>query len=221
MGWILAPVSYGRVPLTFEIPHDAVSIVMARAQKLKVYRTAAGFNDAYVAAPSQKAALAAWGSEKDLFARGVAEIVTDPALTAEPLASPGVVVKQSRGTTAEQISAMPNRPVRSSPKSASNDGASLKPPGRVTPAAAVKPAPKPKPSSGKRDAAERKLDTIRTEYDRQLKALADREAKLARERREIESARRDDLAAAEAAAEEERRAYDDALREWRKSRNAA
>lgn len=193
---------------------------MARAQKLKVYRTAAGFDDAYVAAPSQKAALAAWGSEKDLFARGVAEIVTDPALTAEPLASPGVVVKQSRGTTTEQIKAMPDRPAPSSRKDASDDGASLKRSCKRTPAAAVTSAPKPKPSSGKRDAAERALDTIRTGYDRKLKALADQEAKLARERRKIESARRDDMGAAETAAEEERRAYDDALREWRKSKSA-
>jgi hypothetical protein len=32
---------------------------MARAPKLKVYRMAVGFHDAYVAAPSQKAAAAA------------------------------------------------------------------------------------------------------------------------------------------------------------------
>ena len=31
--------------------------------KLKVYRTPIGFHDAYVAAPSQKAALDAWGSD--------------------------------------------------------------------------------------------------------------------------------------------------------------
>lgn len=34
---------------------------MPRKQKLKVYRTPIGFHDAYVAAPSQKAALKAWG----------------------------------------------------------------------------------------------------------------------------------------------------------------
>lgn len=68
VGSILAPVSYGRVPLTFEVPHDAVLIVMACAQKLKVYQTPAGFNDAYVAEPNQKATLEAWGSERDLFA---------------------------------------------------------------------------------------------------------------------------------------------------------
>lgn len=52
---------------------------MARA--LKVYRTPIGFHDAYVAAPSQKAALAAWGTKKNLFARGDAGIVTDAKLS--------------------------------------------------------------------------------------------------------------------------------------------
>ena len=41
-------------------------------RKLKVFRTPIGFHDAYVAAPSQKAALQAWGTDTDLFARGVA-----------------------------------------------------------------------------------------------------------------------------------------------------
>lgn len=76
---------------------------MAKPKKLKVYRTPIGFHDAYVAAPSQKAALEAWGSDANLFTRGVAEIVTDDALTAEPLANPGTVVKRLRGTADEQI----------------------------------------------------------------------------------------------------------------------
>ena len=50
-------------------------------RKLKVFRTSAGFDDAYVAAPSRKAALAAWGADADLFARGVAEEVSDTTLT--------------------------------------------------------------------------------------------------------------------------------------------
>eukprot|EP01035_Chromulina_nebulosa_P046785 gene46785-63390_t len=61
------------------------ALVMPR--QLKVFRTPIGFHDAYVAAPSRKAALQAWGSDADLFARGMAEIVTDPALTAGPLAN--------------------------------------------------------------------------------------------------------------------------------------
>jgi hypothetical protein len=40
---------------------------MARSARLKVFRTPIGFHDAYIAAPSQKAALEAWGSDKDIF----------------------------------------------------------------------------------------------------------------------------------------------------------
>ena len=76
-----------------------------RKQKLKVYRRPIGFHDALVAAPSQKAALEAWGASTDLFARGLAEMVTDPALTKAPLAAPGKVVKVSRGSKAEQLRA--------------------------------------------------------------------------------------------------------------------
>ena len=35
--------------------------------KLKVFRTAIGFHDAYVASPSRAAALRAWGADTDLF----------------------------------------------------------------------------------------------------------------------------------------------------------
>ena len=35
---------------------------MARTGRLKVFRTSIGFHDAYVAAPSRKAALEAWGA---------------------------------------------------------------------------------------------------------------------------------------------------------------
>ena len=42
-----------------------------RKQKLKVYCTPVGFHDAYVAAPSQKAALQAWGAKTNLFAQGL------------------------------------------------------------------------------------------------------------------------------------------------------
>ena len=56
-----------------------------RKQKLKVFRTPIGFHDAYVAAPSQKAALEAWGADGNLFAQGIAEQVTDPDVMEEPL----------------------------------------------------------------------------------------------------------------------------------------
>jgi hypothetical protein len=179
---------------------------MARAPRLKVYRTAAGFHDAYVAASSQKAALAAWGSEHDLFARGVAELVTDPELAAEPLASPGVVIKRSRGTAAEQIAALPDR--------------------KPTPQARKAPAPAPrqakarppKPGSAKVDSAAAALDAVQREHDRQLHALAEREAALARERRSLERARDAALGKAQKVLDAEQAAYDAALRAWRAAR---
>ena len=69
---------------------------------LKVYRMAVGFHDAYVAAPSQKAAAEAWGSDIAVFARGEAELVTDPKLMEEPLANPGKVIKRLRGTAEDR-----------------------------------------------------------------------------------------------------------------------
>lgn len=56
---------------------------MARGSRLKVYRTPIGFHDTYVAAPSQKAALAAWGSGHDLFS------------TAEPFSRVVMFARQS------------------------------------------------------------------------------------------------------------------------------
>lgn len=194
---------------------------MARARKLKVYRTIAGFNDAYVAAPSQKAALEAWGSDRDLFARGIAELVTDPALTAEPLASPGVVVKHSRGTTAEHIKAMPDPEPRRQQDDFSDRPKASKQSARSKPAAASKPARKPKPSSAKLQAAEATLDTVKTDYAGKMKVLANQEAKLARERRDLEKRQREDVGAADAAVEEEQQAYDDAMRKWRKTPEGA
>lgn len=76
------------------------------ARRLKVFRTPIGFHDAYVAAPSRKAALAAWGTDADLFARGTAEEVTEARLTAEPLKRPGEVIRVSRGDLAAQLKAL-------------------------------------------------------------------------------------------------------------------
>jgi hypothetical protein len=181
---------------------------MARAAKLKVYRTAAGFHDAYVAAPSQKAALAAWGSDHDLFARGIAELVTDPDLSAEPLASPGVVIKRSRGTSAEQIAALPERETRSA-KPGDTTAPAVKP--KLEP----KPTPKPKPSRAKLAAAEDALESQETAYRKTLRELAEREAALARERRDLERSRDTDLTVARNTVQDEKTRYDAAIENWK------
>ena len=124
------------------------------ARKLKVFRTTAGFNDAYVAAPSQKAALAAWGADVDLFARGIAEVVTDPALTAEPLANPGKVLTVSRGDLAAHLKALEKQ----SPPARRGGSAAVK----MSPAKPAKPRKELKRAAPKRDrldAAEKALKT--------------------------------------------------------------
>jgi len=83
-------------------PYEGSTVYLTRSicmsRRLKVFRTNAGFYDAYIAAPSRLAALAAWGAKGDLFAREAAEEITDPALTAEPLAHPGEVIRKPRGS---------------------------------------------------------------------------------------------------------------------------
>lgn len=172
--------------------------------KLKVFRTPIGFHDAYVAAPSRKAALAGWGADKDLFARGAAEEVTDPALTAAPLARPGEVVKVSRGSREEQLAALPE----ATPKVAAKRG-------RAARAAKADPKPKPKPSRNALDAAEQALAEAETRHEDERTALAEEEAALERRKRDAKRAHDAEVARLERermAAESDYRA---ALETWR------
>jgi hypothetical protein len=174
---------------------------MARPAQLKVFRTAIGFHDAYVAAPSQKAAMEAWGSDKGLFARGEAELVTDPALTAEPLASPGKVIKRLRGTAAEHIAALPDE----------------KPAGRAKKKIVPKEEPKrgPRPSRDDLEAAESALASAQRRHAEELKALAEREAELERERRALGRAQSDEMARLARERDKAAAQYDEAMRRWR------
>jgi hypothetical protein len=69
------------------------------ARQLKVYHTHLSFYDMIVAAPSQKAAAQAWGATPDLFARGFAEVTTDPQLVEAALSKPGVVLRRQFGSS--------------------------------------------------------------------------------------------------------------------------
>ncbi|WP_022682027.1 hypothetical protein [Sphingobium bisphenolivorans] len=168
---------------------------------LKVYRTAIGFHDAYVAAPSQKAALEAWGADVNLFARGVAELVTDEALVKEPLAAPGKVIKRARGSIAEHLAALPaDEPApRQSAK----------------PASPRKPArPKPRPSRRALEEAEEALARLEEVQAGERKDLARREAALKRERQALEKKQAADHARLEEARNAEQARYEKALRAW-------
>lgn len=164
-------------------------------RKLKVFRTPAGFHDAYVAAPSRKAALAAWGADADLFARGVAEEVTDPALMADALARPGEVVKRSRGTAEEQLAALPDVPKK-------------RPMKKVAKAT-------PKPRRDDLDAAEQALEDARTRQRAAERDLAKRQEALDRDKRAAAKAWEKQRAALENARDVAAADYDAALEKWR------
>jgi hypothetical protein len=150
---------------------------MAKPTKLKVFRTPIGFHDAFVAAPSQKAALEAWGSESNLFAQGVAELVTDPALTKEPLSRPGEVVRRPRGSPDEQIEALGKVGSRKSPKD--RPGASPK-------RERSKEKKAPRPSRAAVDKAEQALQRAEVRHRATLDKLRADEQALHQRRREIE-----------------------------------
>lgn len=154
-------------------------------RKLKVFRTPTGFHDAYVAAPSRKAALEAWGADADLFARGTAEQVTDPKLTAEPLNHPGEVIRVSRGDLQAQLKALgPRRkPAAKKKGEAKPDRKPPKPPPRrnkVDQAEVALDQARRKQATDRaalekqRDAIERKLDALEARHDREIARLEER-----------------------------------------------
>lgn len=179
--------------------------------KLKVYRTAIGFHDAYVAASSQKAALKAWGSDKNLFAHGAADVVTDPVLTAEPLASPGKVIKRLRGTADEQMAALPpDRP------KADQSADKAPPPTSIT-AKKRPPTPKPPPSRGELEEADAALDRFEAQAREKLAELKRREEALAQERKRTVTALDEQRAALADDRDRAAVAYDNAVRRWKES----
>ena len=169
-------------------------------RKRKVFRTPTGFHDAYVAAPSRKAALEAWGAAADLFARGDAEQVTEPRLMAEPLKHPGEVIRVSRGDLKAQLKAL--GPRKTTKRGKADAGLAEKP---VAKMAARSSPPKrdevdraeaalARAQSARakdiaalerqRDAVERKLDTVKARHTKTLSRLEERLDKAKAEYRE-------------------------------------
>lgn len=171
-------------------------------RQAQVYRAAMGFHDVYVAAPSRKAALEAWGSEHDLFSRGIAEVVIDPELTERPLAQPGVVVKRLRGSAAEQIAALPSD---TSPTKAVSRSAPKPPKHKAT----------PPPSRSEVEKAEQALAAAEARHSSAAEALGYEEAQLQRKRRDLEKAQAAEIQKLRRSLERVNALYDKAVRNWR------
>ena len=184
-----------------------------RTAKLKVFRTPIGFHDAYVAAPSQKAALAAWGSGTNLFAAGAAELVTDPKLTKGPLAKPGEVIRVVRGSEAEHVRALGKTAKRAGKRAADDDkqGPSPRPSPAGGRASAKRP---PRPSHAPVDKAEQALERARQRHRDAVQKIRAEEERLAKRRRELEARHRDERDALQQALDEARERYSAAMEEW-------
>lgn len=166
--------------------------------KLKVFRLPVGFHDAYVAAPSQKAAAAAWGADIAVFSRGEAEVVTQPDLMEEPLAHPGKVIKRLRGTAAEQIAAL-------GPLEDGEPKRKAAPPKKA----------KPRPSRTALEEAEQEMEAMRARHAKARRSLAEREAELERERKSLEAAQRAEMKRLEDRLGKVASAYEQAMQRWR------
>jgi hypothetical protein len=74
-------------------------LAKARARKLKVFHAQIGFYDTVVAAPSQAAALRAWGTHQNLFADGLARLTDEPQAVEAALANPDTPLKRGLGSS--------------------------------------------------------------------------------------------------------------------------
>ena len=172
------------------------------ARKLKVFQAQVGFYDTVVAAPSQAAALRAWGTHQNLFASGEAKVTTDEAAVAAAIAHPETPLRRAVGTSdpfaLEPISLprVPDAPKRTP----------------VKPAARAKPAEplKPPADRSKLNAAEAALRRIDKRRKAEEAAFRREEEHLEARKAKAQSAYVEARKAATAKVVAERTAYRDA-----------
>jgi hypothetical protein len=176
-----------------------------RKQKLKVFRTPIGFHDAYVAAPSRKAALEAWGADSNIFAQGIAEEVIDPTLMEEPLAEPGKVIRRVRASAEEHFAELERRAPKKKVARKEKDGGNV---------VELKPKSKPKPSRDEVDAADEALEKAGKKQRRKLAEIDETMRELELRRRELQREYEKERDSLERRRDKAKSAYDRALREW-------
>jgi hypothetical protein len=171
---------------------------MAR-RPLKVFQASFGFSDSVVAAPSQKAALEAWGARQNLFAEGLARITDDAAAAKAALDHPGQPLTRPVGSKdafalgARGAPKIPTGPSRSRRKA----GAGGK----------TAPPSEPPPDRSALDAAEAALEAIEAERRSVEADFEAREKALKAERRAAEAKVDERLAAQRETIEAAKRAF--------------
>jgi hypothetical protein len=146
-------------------------------RKLKVFQAQFGFYDTVVAAPSQAAALRAWGIRQNLFASGQARVTDDPQAVAAALAHPETPLKRAVGSSepfALEATSLPSVP--DAPRKTAVGKAAAKTP--------AKPQPPPRPPADRSEleAAEKALRDL-DEHRKREEAALRREAEALEARR--------------------------------------
>ncbi|MBI1684098.1 hypothetical protein [Caulobacter hibisci] len=193
---------------------------MAKAarRRLKVFQAQFGFHDSVVAAPSQAAALAAWGIRQNLFAEGRAKLTDDPDAVVAALAHPEVPLRRAVGsrdpfTLDPGLPDLPAGPKISRAKpnlklvpKADAARRVLKPEPEPEPEPEPAP-PKPPPDRAPLVAAEQRLAAIEIERTAQAADLQARRDALEAEALAARRAWAKDRKAAQEALDKARRAY--------------
>jgi colicin import membrane protein len=190
------------------------------ARKLKTYTTSAGFFDLAVAAPSMKAALAAWGSKNNLFQHGFAKVSDDPKIVAATMAHPGVVLRRpvgSNGAFSEHAELPTDLPVGNAKRAPAKPSPKKRePPTKAVDDKTVREAARAFEKEQKRRDSERRRDEARQQQERERRerAITAAEAALEKARRDHE-ARLEDIEKDRAALDKRSQAED---ARWRKKK---
>ena len=173
-----------------------------KARKLKVFQAQFGFYDTVVAAPSQAAALRAWGIHQNLFTSGEAKQTSDAAAVKAALAHPEVPLKRavgSGGAFEVEPSSLPLVP--DTPKKAAKTPAKK---------AAPKAEASPPPDRSALEAAEVALHKLDEARKAEEVALRDKQDALDAEKAHAQDAYVQGRKAATAAVVEARKTYREA-----------
>jgi type IV secretory pathway VirB10-like protein len=149
-------------------------LAKAPARRLKVFQAQFGFYDSVVAAPSQAAALRAWGVHQNLFADGRAQITEDGQAIEAALAHPETPLRRAVGSTdpfALEPTSLPKVP-------------------DAPPRAAAKPEPKAKSAARPKPPADRSaLNVAEAELRKLDEARKREEADFRRRQAELDAVR--------------------------------
>jgi hypothetical protein len=140
-----------------------------KGRRLKVFQLHLGFYDTIVATPSRKAALEAWGASAGEFAKGFAQVTTDPDAVEPAMAHPGKVLRRPFGSSG-QYKCEPD-PVPAPKRTA-----------RQKQSVAVAATQERKRAAAARKEAERELKTAQQAESREMAELKKRATQLAKEK---------------------------------------